>query len=71
MKRAYVPISYQEEREIFREIMENPNIVNEIKKNIYLKGIMKDFEEIETLDKNTAKYSILKNRIINVDEYEN
>lgn len=71
MKRAYVPISYQEEREMFREIMENPNIVNEIKKNVYLKGIMKDFEEIETLDKNTAKYSILKNRIINVDEYEN
>lgn len=71
MKRAYVPISYQEEREIFREIMENPNIVNEIKKNVYLKGIMKDFEEIETLDKNTAKYSILKNRIINVDEYVN
>ena len=71
MKRAYVPISYQEEREIFREIMENPNIVNEIKKNVYLKGILKDFEEIETLDKNTAKYSILKNRIINVDEYEN
>lgn len=71
MKRAYTPISYQEEREMFREIMENPNIVNEIKKNVYLKGIMKDFEEIETLDKNTAKYSILKNRIINVDEYEN
>ena len=71
MKRAYVPISYQEEREMFREIMENPNIVNEIKKNVYLKGIMKDFEEIETLDKNTAKYSILKNRIINVDEYVN
>ena len=71
MKRAYVPISYQEEREMFREIMENPNIVNEIKKNVYLKGILKDFEEIETLDKNTAKYSILKNRIINVDEYVN
>lgn len=71
MKRDYVPISYQEEREMFREIMENPNIVNEIKKNVYLKGIMKDFEEIETLDKNTAKYSILKNRIINVDEYVN
>ena len=71
MKRAYTPISYQEEREMFREIMENPNIVNEIKKNVYLKGIMKDFEEIETLDKNTAKYSILKNRIINVDEYVN
>tara|TARA_Y100000287_G_C14008899_1_gene251188 strand:+ start:169 stop:384 length:216 start_codon:yes stop_codon:yes gene_type:complete len=71
MKRAYIPISYQEERDMFREIMENPNIMNEIKKNVYMKGILKDFEEIETLDKNTVKYNILKNRIINVDEYVN
>lgn len=69
MKRVYIPISYQEERDMFREIMENPNIMNEIKKNVYMKGILKDFEEIETLDKNTVKYNILKNRIINVDEY--
>lgn len=71
MKRSYRPISYQEEREIFQEIMENPNIVNEIKKNVYMKGILKDFEEIETHDKNSVKYNILKNRIINVDEYVN
>ena len=71
MKRNYRQMSYQEERDVFREIMENPNIVKEIKKNVYMKGILNDFEEIETLDKDSVKYNMLKNRIINVDEYVN
>lgn len=32
---------------------------------------MKDFEEIGDLDKHKTKYSILKQRIINVDDYIN
>jgi len=71
MKRNYRQMSYQEERDVFREIMENPNIVKEIKKNVYMKGILNDFEEIETLDKDSVKYNMLKNKIINVDEYVN
>jgi len=71
MKRKYSPTTYEEEREVFNEIMNNPKIVDEIKKNVYMKGILKDFEEISDLDKDTTKYSILKQRIINVDEYVN
>tara|TARA_B000000441_G_C21685074_1_gene315917 strand:+ start:1 stop:951 length:951 start_codon:yes stop_codon:yes gene_type:complete len=71
MKRNCCPTTYEEERKIFQEIMNNPNIMDEIKKNVYMKGILQNFEEISKLNKHTVKYNILKQRIINVDEYVN
>ena len=45
--------------------------MDEIKKNIYIKDILKDFEKINDHEKNSIKYNLIKNRIINVSEYVN
>ena len=66
--------SYEEENKIFEEILENPNILNEIKKNIYVENnILADLELAGSgkLDIESKEYNSLKNSIINVDEYEN
>ena len=67
-------INYNEENKIFEEIMNNPNILNEIKKNIHVENnILADLERAGSgkLDINSEEYNSLKNRIINVDEFEN
>ncbi len=62
--------SYCEEREIFKEIMNNESILNEIKKNIYLeKNILGDLNTTKKFDKKSPLYIDLENRIINVDEF--
>ena len=65
--------NYENERIIFNEIIENPKILQELKKNIYVKdNILSDLEEINSLsDKNSNKYKLLYNKIINVDEFNN
>ena len=65
------PINYNQERNIFKEIINNENILTEIKKNIYLKGILNDFDKISKLDESSKEYNILKNKIINVGEFKN
>ena len=65
---------YEDEREIFNEIMNNKNIIKEIKKNIHVKNnILYDLERINDEDANLEpeEYNIIKNRIINVDEFKN
>jgi alkylation response protein AidB-like acyl-CoA dehydrogenase len=67
-------VSYYEENKIFEEIISNPNIINEIKKNIYIENnILADLELAGSgkLDINSEEYNSLKNRIINVDEFKN
>lgn len=67
-------VNYEEENKIFEEIMNNPNILNEIKKNIYVENnILADLERAgsDDIDINSQEYNSLKNRIINVDEFEN
>ena len=63
--------SYEEERQIFKEIMNNKKIINEIKKNIHIKNtILEDLEKVNTLEKNTPEHNKLKDKIINVGEYK-
>jgi len=65
-------ISYDQEREIFHEIMNNKMIINEIKKNIHIKdNILETMEAALTLDKNSDEYAKLKSQIINVGEFKN
>ena len=46
--------------------------MNELLKNIYVdKGILSDLIKINKIDKNSNEYKILKDKIINVDEYKN
>ena len=66
--------NYESERLIFNEILNNEKILEEIKKNIYVKNnILADLELAgsEKLDINSEEYKSLKNRIINVDEFKN
>tara|TARA_A100001015_G_C15029726_1_gene732536 strand:- start:64 stop:1965 length:1902 start_codon:yes stop_codon:yes gene_type:complete len=71
LKKYNKPITYEEEREIFQEIKKNPKIMNEIKKNIHMKGVLKNLEDINNHDKSSIKYKMIKHRIINVDEFIN
>jgi len=72
LKKNITEISYNDQRDIFNEVMTNENIMNEIKKNIYIKdNILEDLQNVNMLDKDDPKYEILKNRIINVGEFDN
>ena len=71
MKKKPISRDYENENKIFDEIMNNKNIINEIKKNIYYENsIIKEMEDINTTKyNNKTLYEISKNNIINVDEY--
>ncbi len=70
LKKTPIKVSFSEEREIFKEISENPKIINKIKENIYLKDILKDLDLVNKYDKDSIMYNKLKSRIINVEEYK-
>lgn len=70
LKKNYKAITYDNEREIFDEIMENENIINEIQKNIHKTGVLKDYEEINRCKENSKEYILLKEKIINVNEFQ-
>ena len=71
LQKSKKAIDFKEEHSVFNEILNNENILTEIKKNIHIKGILKDFEKISNLNENTLEYKKLKERIINVGEYKN
>ena len=65
-------ISYNEEREIFNEIISNKQIIEQIGKNIVTKNnILDDLNEANNISKDTSRYKFLNDRIINVGEYYN
>jgi alkylation response protein AidB-like acyl-CoA dehydrogenase len=66
--------NYNEERIIFDEIMNNKKILEELKKNIHIKNnILYDLElaASDKIDINSDEYKSLKNKIVNVGEFEN
>lgn len=69
LKKTPENINFKEETAIFKEIQNNPKIINKIKENIYMKDILKDYETIETMDPENIEYQNLKEKIINVGEY--
>ena len=74
LKKQIKSDNIENERLIFNEIINNPNIINEIKKNIHVEdNILYDLEKAgsEDIDKNSIEYESLKNKIINVDEFKN
>ena len=72
LKKPIKPIYYKNELKLFNEINNNENIMNELLKNIYVdSGILSDLIKINKIDKNSNEYKILKDKIINVDEYNN
>ncbi len=70
MKEKVKVPSYCQEREIFKEIMNNQSILNEIKKNIYLeKDIMQDLNTFNNYNRKGSWDKQLEEKIINVDEF--
>ncbi len=71
--KANVPnISFHEERKIFSLIMNDVNILNELKKNIVLdNNILDDLLKANNLPKESNEYKMLRDKIINVGEFEN
>ena len=72
MKKEVLNCDYDYERYIFNSIMNDDSIMKELKKNIHLdKGIMKDLNEINNYKNDSKEYLEMKDRIINVGEYDN
>ena len=72
LKKTPMAPSYQDQRDTFDEIMNNENIMTEIKKNIVIRNnILEDMELINNIDKEDKMYSELRDKIINVGEYKN
>lgn len=71
LKKSVKNDSFDTERRVFAEIMQNPNIVSEIKKNIHVDGnILEDLEMVNFIDKNNKEYRPLVDKIINVGEFD-
>lgn len=72
LKGTVSSINYDNERKVFNEILNNPSIMYEIKKNIHIEGtILEDLDRINRCKKNSSEYNQLKETIINVDEFKN
>jgi len=69
LKKNIIPITYENERQIFKEIMQDPVILENIKKNIHIFGILEDMEKISKLQKSSKEYQELHDKIINVGEH--
>ena len=64
--------NFNNERFVFNEIMKNPNIINEIKKNIYIKNdsVLNDLQNYTELKNKSYIYDKnLYDKIINVGEF--
>ena len=65
-------INYSRETQVFEEIMNNKNIIEEIKKNIQIKDtVLEELEKVNTLDKKSQDYLTLKDKLISVGEFYN
>jgi len=69
LKKKVKSVSYKDERKIFNEITQNSDILSEIRKNIEIRGVLKDMEEMSNLDINSSEYKDLESKVINVGEY--
>ena len=64
LKKTPMAPSYQDQRDTFDEIMNNENIMTEIKKNIVIRNnILEDMELINNIDKEDKMYSELRDKI--------
>ena len=66
-------ISFKEEQDVFKEIMNNENIMSSIKKNIHVeRNILSEMETINRLEKEGRELlsNKMKNDVIQVGEYK-
>ena len=64
--------NYSDKRELMKELKNNSDIMTYIKDDIYMKdNILKDYERLETCEKDSEEYKNLVNKIVQVGEYPN
>lgn len=69
LKRNISSDNYDSQRKFFKEIMNNPKIMAEIKKNIYIENtVIEDLERLNALEPGCDRYKELEAKVINVDE---
>ena len=72
MKRKVKSTKYDNNRDIMKEFINNKNIINEIKKDLYLKDtVLEKLENLSYMDKKTDHYNKLYNDVIQVGEFNN
>ena len=68
-KKTPKSLNYEDNRKLLNEINTNKKIMDAIKEDIEITGILKDLEELDNV--NEKEYEQLYNKVINVGEYEN
>ena len=64
--------NYSDKRELMKELKNNSNIMTTIKNDIFMRdNILKDYEQLETCEKDSVEYENLVNKIIQVGETPN
>ena len=67
-----IPQTYFDERNVFREIINDPLVIKEIRKNIITDGtILETLDTIHNCEEGSLEYNKKLDEIINVDEYKN
>ena len=68
LRRQPKVITYQEEKDVFKEIMNNKNIINSIENNLFIKNTI--LEDMKNVSLNPNSENLVK-KIINVGEFPN
>ena len=63
-------LDYDDNRELINEVLNNENIMNDIKENIYMDETLTKLEKLDKYDYNVPEYTELYNDIISVGEYK-
>jgi hypothetical protein len=71
MKRPIESINYNHNHLLIDEIETNKNIMNHIKKHIYIDKSLKKLEQLDMFDINSKDYKEIYENIISVEEYKN
>ena len=72
MKSNPKSVSYDLNREIINEVINNKKIMNEIKKDIYMTDtVLEKLEKLTNLDNKSNEYKEIYNDVIQVAEYPN
>ena len=72
MKNSPKSVSYDLNREIINEVINNKKIMNEIKKDIYITDtVLEKLEKLTNLDNKSNEYKEIYDDVIQVAEYKN
>ena len=72
MRKKVKSVNYDDNRDIINEVINNTEIMNEIKKDIYTKDtVLEKLERLTNLDNKSDEYKEIYNDVIQVAEYPN